>query len=154
MKTCTQCCGVLELSCFSTNGTTRTGAVSYNSRCKSCRASAAREGRSFCCQSCGAVSLADGGKPGRHGLCAACYPAHRKQRVADCRREWERRVRLSQPKLPGISEEIGRIYAARPEGHQVDHIVPLQGQNVCGLHAPWNLQYLTPEENRKKGNRV
>ena len=37
---------------------------------------------------------------------------------------------------------------------EVDHIIPLQGENVCGLHVDYNLQYLTPEENGKKGNRL
>ena len=51
------------------------------------------------------------------------------------------------------TNKIKEKYLNCPDDHEVDHIVPLKGKNVRGLHVPWNLQYLTPSENRKKSNK-
>ena len=47
-------------------------------------------------------------------------------------------------------EKICEFYANCPEGHQVDHIIPINGNNVSGLHVVWNLQYLSLKDHIKK----
>lgn len=72
------------------------------------------------------------------------------------------RIQRTPPWLTTMhKKEIGMLYweAAElskllGEFYHVDHIEPLRGADVCGLHVPWNLQILTAKENLSKGNRV
>lgn len=48
---------------------------------------------------------------------------------------------------------IDSFYLACPVGYEVDHIIPLRGRLVSGLHVVNNLQYLPRRENAKKRNK-
>lgn len=37
--------------------------------------------------------------------------------------------------------------------HEVDHVVPIKGRNVCGLHCEGNLEIKTRDANRRKTNK-
>lgn len=72
--------------------------------------------------------------------------------------EANRRARKLQATPSWLTEEqkqhIKQFYIDCPIGYHVDHIMPLKGANVSGLHVPWNLQWLPGIVNKIKSNRV
>jgi 5-methylcytosine-specific restriction endonuclease McrA len=69
-----------------------------------------------------------------------------RQRVSEKRRERERNAKAHLTWKQ--KKEISNFYKNCPSGYVVDHIIPLA---VGGLHELSNLQYLTFDENAKKG---
>lgn len=65
--------------------------------------------------------------------------------------KYKTRRELATPPWANL-DVISRIYDCA-EGYHVDHVIPLQGDLVCGLHVENNLQYLSVEENLCKSNK-
>lgn len=65
-----------------------------------------------------------------------------------------KRQAAKQQRTPAWAEvrAMTAFYVACPEGMVVDHVIPLRGKLVSGLHVLENLQYLTKLDNLKKGN--
>jgi hypothetical protein len=53
-----------------------------------------------------------------------------------------------------VYEERNRVSAETGVTHHVDHIVPLAGLKVCGLHVSWNLRVIPGQVNARKGRKL
>jgi len=84
----------------------------------------------------------------------------RKDNAAKIRSSSYRRIAMKKQAVPPwetpeMRECIDDMYRladimSRKVPHEVDHIVPLKGKTVCGLHVPWNLWVITALENRSR----
>ena len=66
------------------------------------------------------------------------------------------RIRLSKMwsrEIREIYEECSELTFLTSIPHHVDHIIPLRGKDVCGLHVPWNLRVIPAQENIAKSNK-
>lgn len=95
-----------------------------------------------------------------------------KEEIAIKRKEYDKEYRKRHPEKHSISNikqqtnrnlrivswtdwgKIKEFYKNKPEGMEGDHIIPLQGKLVSGLHVSWNLQYMFGLENNKKNKKI
>lgn len=75
-----------------------------------------------------------------------------KRRAAKLQRtpNWLSKQHIQDIKI--LYERAYKIKIFTGEIWHVDHIIPLQGRDVSGLHVPWNLQLLPAKENLSKSN--
>jgi hypothetical protein len=76
----------------------------------------------------------------------------RRRRFRDATPKWLSAEQKMEIRLKyRLAIELSRATGVR---HAVDHEIPLQGEDVCGLHVPWNLRVITQDENLKKSNKL
>lgn len=120
------------------------------------------------CTRCGSFTTPQMMTPNAR-ICRSCH-SKRTSEYAQKNRAWKthtvalRRARLSRAVPPWIGaqekREIQAIYKMAKHltlltgiEHEVDHIHPIAGRRMCGLHVPANLQVMTKTENRRKSNK-
>jgi len=157
MKTCTKCQETKELDQFYK----RADRDSYHSWCKACKHLSGKSWHSR-------------NKERHSELTRRWYEENKDQHLAN-NREWakanpdkkqaawafrEKRAKQATPSW-ALRRDLKEYYTlamcytkATGVQYEVDHIVPLISDFVCGLNTSDNLQVITAEENRRKSNKV
>ena len=78
--------------------------------------------------------------------------ASRKAHIRQATPKWLTKEHKQQIKAFYI--EADRLKRETGIDHEVDHIVPVRGGIVNGLHVPWNLRVITAAENQKKNRKL
>ena len=91
----------------------------------------------------------------RNSTCKSCYLQYcrdNKQLINNKNNNYRANKLQRVPQWADLNK-IKEIYLNCPEGYTIDHIIPLQGKLVSGLHVEANLQYLTKSDNSSKKNK-
>ena len=175
MKQCPKCREVKSFETFYASSTHKTGYASWCKPCESERSKAKnianREHRLA-----KAKEWQEANKD-RHRASIQVWRESNKERYANyfvkyreenrgaCNAKWMRREAARKQRTPvWLTNEMHKKIEVEyklaawcskvmGEDYHVDHVVPLQGKTVSGLHVPWNLRVILGKENRMKSNR-
>jgi len=140
-KLCTKCKEIKEMSMFSKGSRNKDGKQTY---CKPCCSAASMEYQKAN-KVARAVYMRDWKNKTKPWLSAAAKAGVR-----------DRKVRRLLPNITPKWADLNKIRAIYRKAVdlklQVDHIIPLRSELVCGLHCEDNLQLLTAEANQTKRN--
>jgi len=84
----------------------------------------------------------------KHHAQALANGAARRSKLLQATPEWADKKAIGNLYKEAVCLSSGGLVA-----YEVDHIVPLNGELVCGLHTQQNLQVITADSNRKKSNK-
>lgn len=163
MKECKHCKVTLELSRFpKTYYNKSTNTQYYNSNCKSCTAQIKKERyhnddsikakylehsakyRANNTDSCKATVI-EWKQNNKHKVLA--HKAKRRASLKNAMPPW-----ADKEKIESIYLQAQELTVSSGIPYHVDHIIPLQGDLVCGLHVHYNLQAIPAIDNMKKSN--
>lgn len=91
-------------------------------------------------------------KDGLQGECKPCHYVGTKITQTERSSTYRSNKLYRTPSWANIAS-ISEFYLNCPPGYHVDHIIPLQGDKVSGLHVVNNLQYLSAKDNLSKSNK-
>jgi hypothetical protein len=158
MKTCTKCQATKPINGFYKRSRSPDG---HEAMCKECRLAHNRRW------------LAKN-KDRHHELTRSWYAKNREQHLANSKAYYEankenyleyfyaRQERTKRATPPWVDRKEIRAFYAKAQRlsaetgvqYDVDHIVPLRGKTVCGLHVPWNLQVMPSSDNKRKATKL
>ena len=82
----------------------------------------------------------------------ASHVAARKSHIRQATPKWLTKEQKQQ--IRSFYIEADKLKRETGVDYEVDHIVPIRGGLVHGLHVPWNLRVITAAENQKKNRKL